>query len=66
MKRIVKLDKISIDITDENGQEVLYNHLRAEYGVSENQVLIDETNRVWLTNKVGDKFAMIGKLVYKY
>jgi hypothetical protein len=64
MKRIVKLDKISIDITDEDGQKVLYNHLREEYGVSENQVLVDEDERIWLTNKVGEKFAMIGKLVY--
>jgi hypothetical protein len=65
MKRIVKLDKISIDITDEDGQKVLYNHLRSEYGVSENQVLVDEDERIWLTNKVGEKFAMIGELVYK-
>ena len=65
MKRIFKSDKISIDITDENGQKVLYNHLRSEYGVSENQVLVDEDERIWLTNKVGEKFAMIGKLVYK-
>jgi hypothetical protein len=64
MKRIVKLDKISIDITDEDGQKVLYNHLHEEYGVSENQVLVDEDERIWLTNKVGEKFAMIGKLVY--
>ena len=64
MKRIFKSDKIFIDITDENGQEVLYNHLRAEYGVSENQVWVDDDYRIWLTNKVGEKFAMIGKLVY--
>lgn len=64
MKKIIKLDKVSIDITDENGQEVLYNHLRNEYGVSKNQVWIDEDYRVWLTNKIGEKFAMIGKLVY--
>lgn len=64
MKRIFKSDKISIDITDENGQQLLYNHLRAEYGVSENQIRIDEDERIWLTNKVGEKFAMIGKLVY--
>lgn len=64
MKRIFKSDKISIDITDENGQKVLYNHLRDEYGVNENQVWVDVDYRIWLTNKVGEKFAMIGKLVY--
>ena len=64
MKRIFKSDKISIDISDENGQKVLYNHLRDEYGVSENQVWVDDDYRIWLTNKVGEKFAMIGKLVY--
>lgn len=64
MKRIIKLDKVSIDITDENGQEVLYNYLRSEYGVSKNQVWVDEDYRIWLTNKIGEKFAMIGKLVY--
>ena len=65
MKMIFKSDKISIDITDEDGQKVLYNHLRAEYGVSENQVQVDEDERIWLTNKVGEKFAMVGKLIYK-
>lgn len=65
MKRIVKLDKISIDITDEDGQKVLYNHLRTEYGVNENQIWVDKDDRIWLTNKVGEKFAMIGKLIYK-
>lgn len=60
MGRIFKSDKISIDITDENGQKALYTHLRKEYRVSENQVLIDENNQVWLTNKVGEKFAMVG------
>lgn len=64
MKRIFKSDKISIDITDENGQEVLYNHLRAEYGVSENQVWVDNDYRIWLTNKIGERFIMIGKLTY--
>lgn len=64
MKKIFKSDKISIDITDENGQEVLYRYLRSEYGVSKNQVCIDEDYRIWLTNKIGEKFAMIGKLVY--
>lgn len=65
MKRIFKSDKISIDITDENGQEILYNHLRSEYGVNKNKVCVDEDERIWLTNKVGEKFAMMGKLVYK-
>ena len=64
MKRIFKSDKISIDITDENGQKVLYNHLRDEYGVNENQVWVDVDYRIWLTNKIGDGFVMIGKLVY--
>ena len=64
MKRIFKSDKISIDITDENGLKVLYNHLRMEYGVSENQVCVDEDERIWLTNKVGEKFAMIGVINY--
>lgn len=64
MKRIFKSNKISIDITDENGQEVLYNHLRDEYGVSENQVWVDDDYRIWLTNKIGEKFTIIGKLVY--
>ena len=64
MKRIFKSDKISIDITDENGQQVLYNHLRDEYGVNENQVYVDDDYKIWLTNKIGEKFTMIGKLVY--
>lgn len=64
MKRIFKSDKISIDITDENGQKVLYNHLHDEYGVSENQVWVDDDYRIWLTNKIGEKFTIIGKLVY--
>ena len=64
MKRIVKLDKISIDITDEDGQKALYNHLRTEYGVNENQVWVDVDYRIWLTNKVVERFTMIGKLVY--
>lgn len=64
MKRIFKSDKISIDITDENGQKVLYNYLRDEYGVNENQVLVDDDYRIWLTNKIGERFTMIGKLVY--
>lgn len=64
MKRIFKSDKISIDITDENGQKVLYNHLRDEYGVSENQVYVDDDYKIWLTNKIGEKFTIIGKLVY--
>lgn len=64
MKKIFKSDKISIDITDDDGQKALYNHLRNEYGVSENQVWIDDDYRIWLTNKVGERFAMIGKLIY--
>lgn len=64
MKRIFKSDKISIDITDEDGQKVLYNHLHAEYGVNENQVCVDDDYRIWLTNKIGERFVMIGKLVY--
>lgn len=64
MRRIFKSDKISIDISDEDGQEVLYNHLRAEYGVSKNQVWVDEDERIWLTNKFGEKFAMIGVINY--
>lgn len=64
MKKIFKSDKISIDISDENGQKVLYNHLRDEYGVSENQVWVDDDYRIWLTNKIGERFTMIGKLVY--
>ena len=64
MKRIFKSDKISIDITDENGQQVLYNHLRDEYGVNENQVYVDDDYKILLTNKIGEKFTMIGKLVY--
>lgn len=64
MKRIFKSDKISIDISDEDGQEVLYNHLRVEYGVSKNQVWVDEDERIWLTNKFGEKFAMIGVINY--
>jgi hypothetical protein len=65
MKRIFKSDKISIDVTDENGQKVLYNYLRTEYGVSENQVWVDEDERIWLTNKVGEKFAMVGTINYR-
>ena len=64
MKRIVKLDKISIDITDEDRQKALYNHLRTEYGVNEDQVWVDVDYRIWLTNKVVERFTMIGKLVY--
>lgn len=64
MKRIFKSDKVSIDITDENGKKILYTHLRKEYRVSENQVRIDENNQVWLTNKVGEKFAMVGVINY--
>ena len=64
MKKIFKSDKISIDISDENGQKVLYNHLRDEYGVNENQVWVDDDYRIWLTNKIGERFTMIGKLVY--
>jgi hypothetical protein len=56
-------DNIYFDFNKES-EQIIYNYIRSNWGVNPKlQVIVDENNEVFLTNKFGEKFTCIGHII---
>ena len=44
----------------EESKEVMYRHIRSTWGVNPDSQVVVENDRVYITSKLGEKFAQIG------
>lgn len=52
----------TIDISTKQGEEMLIQYIKQEYGVGKKQIKITEQSKIQLTNKFGETFAEIGEI----